>query len=322
MKDQFDREISYLRLSVTDLCNLRCVYCMPEGGVAKLRHEDILTIEEIEGIVRAAAGLGITKIRITGGEPLVRRGIVDICRRVASTQGIEEVCLTTNGMLLPQFAYKLREAGIKRLNISLDSLDAETYRAITRGGELADALRGIGAAREAGFDGIKINAVLLGGVNEAEVQTLAGLSRTAGTHVRFIELMPIGGSASFTDGMYLAGDAVLAALPELEPLGIDGVARLYAFPGAGGTVGIISPLSQHFCPSCNRIRVTSDGKLKPCLHSADEIDLRGLSGDVLAEAIRGAIFGKPRRHALGGGTRRGQYAARSNSVRDMNSIGG
>ena len=315
MKDQFGREISYLRLSVTDLCNLRCVYCMPEDGVAKLRHEDILSIEEIEEIVRAAAGLGVTKVRITGGEPLVRRGIIDICRCVASTQGIAEVCLTTNGTLLPQFASKLRGSGINRLNISLDSLDPAMYRTVTRGGELTDTLRGIDAAREAGFNEIKINAVLMGGVNESEIRALAELSLSPGTHVRFIELMPIGSSAGLTDGMYLAGDTVSSALPELEPLGVDGVARLFALPGAGGTLGIISPLSQHFCPSCNRIRVTSDGKLKPCLHSADEIPLRGLHGDALSEKIREAILCKPQRHALDG-------VSRSGSARDMNAIGG
>ena len=313
MKDCFEREISYLRLSVTDLCNLRCVYCMPEEGVAKLRHEDILSVEEIEEIVRSAAALGIKKVRITGGEPLVRKGIADICRRVSSVPGIEEVCLTTNGTLLPRYAGELREAGIKRLNISLDSLDPDKYRDITRGGELADALLGIDAARKAGFGTIKINAVLIGGVNNDGIRELTELSRQTDTHVRFIELMPIG-ETDTSIGQYIPGEAVLAAVPELEQLGAEGVARLYALPGANGTVGIISPISQHFCPSCNRIRVTSDGKLKSCLHSADEINLRGLHGDDLIRVMRDAIAHKPRSHTLETGA--------SGSLRNMNRIGG
>ena len=315
MKDRFGREITYLRLSVTDLCNLRCVYCMPEDGVAKLRHEDILSVDEVGEIARAAAGLGISKIRITGGEPLVRRGIMEICRRVSSVPGINEVNMTTNGTLLPMYAKELRECGIKRLNISLDSLDPEMYRAVTRVGELADALKGIDAAREAGFEQIKINAVLMGGVNEDEIRSLAMLSWEPSMHVRFIELMPIGGSADFTQGLYLTGESVLAALPELEPVGLDGVARVYSLPGAAGTVGVISPISQHFCESCNKIRITSDGKLKPCLHSQEEILLRGLHGDDLAKAMQRAIFDKPWRHALDGETLSG-------SARDMNQIGG
>ena len=319
MKDPFGREITYLRISVTDLCNLRCVYCMPAEGVAKLSHKDILSVEEIEEIARAAAELGITKIRVTGGEPLVRKGIIEICRRISSAPGISEVCLTTNGTLLPQFAPQLRAAGIKRLNISLDSLDPETYRAITRGGELADALRGIEAARSAGFGAIKINAVLLGGVNDSEIRELAELSRDSNTHVRFIELMPIGATETGI-WRYIPGDAVLSAIPELEPLGTDGVTRLFALPGACGTVGLISPRSRHFCPSCNRIRVTSDGKLKPCLHSPDEIDLRvkcpagALRGGDLKAIISEAVMKKPQGHSLDTGA--------SGSLRDMNKIGG
>jgi len=286
---------------------------MPEEGVQKLRHADILSVDELEEIVRAAAALDISKVRITGGEPLVRKGIVEICRRVSSVPGITEVGLTTNGTLLDRYAAVLYDAGIKRLNISLDSLDQDTYRTITRTGELDDAMRGIDAARRVGFSKIKINVVLLGGVNSGEIRALAELSRQDDTHVRFIELMPIGNTGS-SIGRHIPGDVVLDAVPELNNLGAEGVARLYAFPGARGTVGIISPLSRHFCPSCNRIRVTSDGKLKPCLHSADEIDLRGLHGDSLIEVIREAILRKPQRHLLETGA--------SGSLRDMNKIGG
>ena len=315
MKDRFGREISYLRLSVTDLCNLRCAYCMPEEGVKKLQHQSILSIEEIEEIVRVAARLGITKIRITGGEPLVRRGITEICRRVSSIPGIAETCLTTNGSLLPRYAAELREAGIKRLNVGLDSLDADTYRTLTRGGELADALQGIEAARAAGFKTLKINAVLLGGINESELRTLAELSREQGTHVRFVELMPIGNSANWADGRYISCKAVLAAIPELIPIGSDGVAQLYSLPGAPGTVGLISSVSEAFCRACNRIRITSDGRLKPCLHSPEEVLLRGLNNDELEETMRAAIFSKPPEHTLDG-------VSHSRSARDMNMIGG
>ncbi|MDR3278818.1 MAG: GTP 3',8-cyclase MoaA [Oscillospiraceae bacterium] len=313
MKDTFDREISYLRLSVTDLCNLRCVYCMPAEGVKKLRHGDILSIEEIAEIVAAAARCGITKVRVTGGEPLVRRGILDICRKISETPGILETCLTTNGALLTQFAKPLRGAGVARLNISLDTLDPEKYREITRGGDLSDALRGIEAARDAGFDNLKINAVLIGGVNDGGARELIELTR-GGVHVRFIELMPIGECAAWDRGRFVGSGAVLRAAPELVPEASDGVASLYRLPGAPGTVGLISPISAHFCPSCNRIRVTSDGKLKPCLHSAGEVNLRGLHGDALEQAIRAAILQKPRRHHID--------ERASESLRNMNAIGG
>jgi len=316
MTDGFDREITYLRLSVTDLCNLRCFYCMPEEGVAKLPHSEILSVEEIDGIVRAAAFLGITKVRITGGEPLVRRGILDICRNTASVPGISEVCLTTNGILLEKYAEQLRAAGVDRLNISLDSLNPETYKKITRGGDLSAALDGINAARRAGFEQIKINAVLMGGVNDGEIRALCELSRTLGAGVRFIELMPIGGSADWAGGHFVPGSKVLEAVPELIPLPPDGVARMYRLPDAEGTVGLINPLSSHFCGSCNRVRVTSDGKLKPCLHSADEINIRGLSGEELVSAMRDAIYSKPARHLLNGGKNI------SSSARGMSAIGG
>lgn len=314
MIDQFEREISYLRLSVTDLCNLRCKYCMPSDGVAKLGHSDILTVEEIEEIVGAAAKLGIKKVRITGGDPLVRRGIVDICRRIAATDGIIETCMTTNGTLLRKFAAPLREAGLSRLNISLDSLNPAKYHEITRIGELSDTLDGINAAREVGFDNIKINAVLMHGINDDEIRALVELTRKTATHVRFIELMPIGSMADWSRERFLENSAVLRAIPELEPAESDGVAQLFRLPDALGAVGLISPISSHFCPSCNRIRITSDGKLKPCLHSADEVSLRGLHGDELIDAMRTSIFAKPRRHHID--------ETVSSSARDMFAIGG
>ena len=314
MTDRFGRDITYLRLSVTDLCNLRCKYCMPAEGITKRPHRDILSIEEIEELVSAAAQLGIKKVRITGGEPLVRRGIVDICRRVAGTPGISETCMTTNGTLLGDFAALLRDAGVSRLNISLDTLNPAQYREITRGGELATAIYGIKTAREAGFDNIKINAVLMRGENDGEIRKLVDLTRDSATHLRFIELMPVGSMADFARQHFLDNYYVLSVVPELTQTANDGVARCFKLPGAMGTVGLISPVSSHFCPSCNRIRITADGRLKPCLHSADEVTLRGLHGAELLETMYSAIFNKPQRHHIDRGT--------SDSTRDMYEIGG
>ena len=315
MRDNYGRDIYYLRLSVTDLCNLRCIYCMPEDGVAKHSHEDNLSIEEIDEIVSASAACGITKVRVTGGEPLIRNGIIDICRRISSTKGINELCLTTNGILLPKYAKELKAAGVKRLNISLDSLDPETYARITRNGSLLDAIDGVKAALETGFEAVKINAVLMGGVNDGEIMTMLELTRQYSVNVRFIEVMPIGESADWAGERFISALRVLELAPDLIDVGVDGVAKLYKLPGGIGTVGLISPISSHFCPTCNRIRVASDGKLKPCLHSADEIDLRGLSGKALEDAIRSAISLKPQKHKLDAG----EISA---SIRNMNAIGG
>ena len=314
MKDQFDRDITYLRVSITDLCNLRCRYCMPDGVCQKL-HEDILSFEEIAEIVAAAAELGVCKVRITGGEPLVRRGCVDLCRMVASIPGIREVDLTTNGTLLPRYARELKEAGVDRVNISIDSLDPDKYAAITGGGVLADALAGVEAAREAGLAPVKLNTVLIGGFNDDEIPAFVELTRHAPVELRFIELMPMGGD--FGPSAYLPGSTVLERVPELAPLPDNGgVARLYRLPDGLGRVGLISPLSRHFCATCNRLRLTSEGSLKPCLHSNQEIRIRGLHGDELREALREAIHAKPRMH----GVLDAEHP--SEAGRGMNTIGG
>lgn len=315
MNDKFGRDIYYLRLSVTDLCNLRCVYCMPEEGVEKRCHSDILTIEEIEEIVRATVACGIRKVRVTGGEPLVRKGIIDICRRISSIPEIQELCITTNGTLLPQYASQLKEAGVKRLNISLDTLNDEKYKMITRTGSLKDTLNGIDAALEAGFENIKINAVLIGGVNDSEIPALLDLTRNKSINVRFIELMPIGECAGWSHERFISNSKVLEAAPELSEVGSSGVAKLYRLPGGVGTVGLISPISAHFCPTCNRIRVTADGKLKPCLHSSEEVNLRGVHGQALVDTIRSAVSIKPQKHHL-------DENPSSESKRNMNAIGG
>ena len=314
MKDGYGRDIYYLRLSVTDLCNLRCVYCMPAGGVEKRRHEDVLTVEELEEIARSAGRCGIRKIRLTGGEPLVRRGIVDICARTAAAPGVEEVCMTTNGLLLPKLAPELRKAGLRRVNISLDTLSPELYRELTRVGNIEDAVSGLKAALD-NFETVKINAVLMGGTNEPEIRQMVYITKDAPVELRFIELMPIGECAHWPRERFLENSAVLEAVPELEPCGTSGVARLFSLPNARGRVGLISPLSSHFCPECNRIRITPDGRLKPCLHSAQEIELRGFHGAELDAKLREGICAKPMRHHL-------SPASPSESLRGMSRIGG
>lgn len=317
MKDQYGREINYLRLSVTELCNLRCRYCMPETGVCKKPHAAMLTEDEMIDAVGAAASLGVTKLRITGGEPLVKRNIVSICARAAKVMGIREVCITTNGVMLPKMAKGLRAAGVSRVNLSLDTLDPDKYARITRVGRLEDALAGLHAALDAGFEKIKINAVLIGGFNDGEIGALAALTRTYPVDVRFIELMPMVDSRAFGPEAFIPCTTVLERLPDAVPEAPDGgVARLYRLPGAQGNIGLISPVSDHFCASCNRIRLTADGKLKPCLHSADEISLKGLSPEAMREAMRRAILNKPSCHAALSATQHSQAA------RSMNQIGG
>lgn len=296
MVDSYARAITYLRISITDRCNYRCRYCMPDGGIEKCAHEDICSLEELRDMAAAAARCGVKKIRVTGGEPLVRRGAVDFCRMLAEIPGVEELCVTTNGSLLAEQAAALREAGVTRLNISLDTLNEERFRAITRLGTLSDVLRGIEAAERAGFEKIKLNCVLLGGVNDDEIADFAALTRAHDWQVRFIERMPMGCGRDF--GAYLPAQAVLERCPELEAISHDGVAACYRFPGAKGTVGLIAPMSHAFCSECSRVRITADGKLKPCLHSAAELSLRGLSGDELEAAIRRGILMKPERHHM------------------------
>ena len=316
MTDRFGRNISYLRISVTELCNLRCRYCMPEEGVCKKRHEEMLREDEMIQAVEAAASLGITKLRITGGEPLVKKNIVSICRRAAAVEGIREVCLTTNGILLPALAVPLKEAGVKRLNISLDTLDAEKYAYITRTGSLSQAVEGIRAAMDAGFEKVKLNTVLIGGFNEEEIVPLAELTLRYPIDLRFIEMMPMV-EGGFGPEAFLPNTRVLEVLPQLEEQPADGgVARLYRLPGALGRVGLISPVNAHFCAACNRIRLTADGKLKPCLHSAEEYSIKGLDREGIRSVMERAIYNKPAWH--------GELNAKnpSHAGRNMNQIGG
>ena len=317
MIDKHGRDITYLRISVTDKCNLRCRYCMPEEGICKRSHAEMLTEDEFIMAVEAAASLGIRKIRITGGEPLVKKNIVSICRRAAAVPGIEEVCLTTNGILLPQLGRELKEAGVKRINLSLDTLDPEKYTYITRIGKLEAFRAGLEAAMEVGFEKVKVNAVLIGGFNDNEIVDLANLTREYPVDMRFIELMPILDSDEFGEEAYVPCSRVLEMLPEAMPVAPDGgVAKLYRLPEGKGNIGLISPVNAHFCKECNRVRLTADGKLKPCLHAADEYSIKGMNFDEMKAAMEQAIWNKPTWH--------GDLDAlhRSRAGRNMHEIGG
>lgn len=315
MIDNYGRNINYLRISVTDLCNLRCIYCMPECGVQKLDHKDIISVEEIEKIANAAVRLGIKKIRITGGEPLVRKGIETIVKKISSIDGIDEVCLTTNGILLPEKIDALIKNGLTRINISMDSLEKDLYSKITRGGDFDSAMRGIDAVINAGLMPLKINAVLIGGVNDSQIVPLTELTQDHDIHIRFIEIMPIGECSSWNKERFISNQVVVDSIPDLEFIGTDGVAKTYKRKGYKGTIGLINPISSHFCSECNRVRITADGKLKPCLHSEDEITIKGLSEEELYESMKAGILNKPISHKLSSGQT-------SESLRGMNSIGG
>lgn len=305
--DGFQRGISYLRISVTDRCNLRCIYCMPPEGVALVAHQDILSFEEILLAVRAAVALGIDKIRVTGGEPLVRSGIVQLVSMIAAVEGVKDISMTTNGILLDRYAGPLMDAGLNRINVSLDTLKYERFKEITRVGTLADALKGLEAARAAGLNPIKINMVPMRGVNDDEVVDFARMTLTSGWHVRFIELMPLNRQAGFVPSHILHRQ-----IEELGPLvpffGItgNGAARYFTLPGATGTIGFISPVSEPFCEGCNRLRLSATGMVFPCLFSSDGIDIRtpirnGADVASVKSLLAAAIAAKPRKHQLSEG---------------------
>ncbi len=296
MLDSCGRTISYLRISITDRCNYRCRYCMPEAGTEKRTHDEICSFEELRDMAAAAVRCGVKKIRVTGGEPLVRKGVADFCGMLRELDGVEELCLTTNGSLLPQTASALRRNGVDRLNISLDTLRPERFREISRCGALSDVLNGIAAAEQAGFESLKLNCVLLGGINDDEIADFVELTREKPWQIRFIERMPIGVCADW--GRYVPAAAVLERCPEIERIGEDGVAACYRLPHAAGTVGLITPMSHAFCSGCSRIRITADGRLKPCLHSDAELSLRGLSEEEMERTIRMGAASKPERHRI------------------------
>jgi cyclic pyranopterin phosphate synthase len=330
MIDGYNRNINYLRISITDRCNLRCSYCMPKEGVSALGHEDVLRYEEISRIVKVAVSLGIAKVRITGGEPLVRRGVVDFIAGLAEIPGLTDISLTTNGILLVPFAGALFTAGIKRINISLDSLNEDKYARITRGGELNAVLRGIEAAHQAGFYPIKINVVVIKGVNDDEIIDFARLTLLKPFQIRFIELMPMGQAGLSSEDRYISNEVILERINKvyrLEPGGdginnTDGPARMYKIEGGIGKIGFISPISHLFCESCNRLRLTADGRLRACLLQDKDVDLKDALRDScddreLQRLISGVIAAKPGRHELNGDENHVKKCSR-----EMSSIGG
>ena len=307
--DNFNRHINYLRISVTDRCNLRCVYCMPKEGLSQIGHDDVLRYEEILRIARIAAKKGISKIRITGGEPLVRKNIISLVSDINSINGIEDISITTNGVLLKKCAAQLKKAGLKRINISLDSLEKNKYSEITRGGNLDDVLKGITEAKINGFNPIKINFVPLKGINDNEIATIAKLTMERPVHIRFIEFMPVNVKNEWNNDHYIPSEKIKKGLEEIAPLlsverdEHNGPARMFKFQDAKGQIGFISPLSNHFCDSCNRLRLTADGKLRTCLFSDNETDLKtplrnGCSDKELEEIITTAILNKPEKHKV------------------------
>ncbi|MFA4918566.1 MAG: GTP 3',8-cyclase MoaA [Thermodesulfovibrionales bacterium] len=279
IKDTFHRTIDYMRISITDRCNLRCVYCMPSGGLKFLEHKDILQYEEIVRILRIAVDKGVRKIRITGGEPLVRKNVVSLVKMIRSIEGIDELSITTNGILLDKYAGELADAGLDRVNISLDSLKPDIYREITRGGDIDAVLRGIKAAENAGLAPIKINMVPIRGLNDDEIVEFAKITLTSSYQVRFIEFMPFVTENMWSQEKFISAEEIKSIVEQtghLVPAKTrrSGPAKYFKFDGAAGVVGFISPISNHFCKECNRLRLTADGKLRPCLFSETEIDLK------------------------------------------------
>jgi len=312
LSDSFQRPVNYLRISVTDRCNLRCVYCMPTEGVSLMSHKDILSYEEIYTIVKTAAELGVNKVRLTGGEPLVRDGLPELLRMLRDIDIIDDISLTTNGTMLAQYAAELKQAGLQRVNISLDTLKAKRFESITRCGNLEDTLSGIEAAKSAGLNPVKINVVVMSGINDDELPDFAAKTISEGWHVRFIELMPLTGDETATSKLVSVSDMKrrLDPLGKMEPCRVsvgNGPAKYFYLPNATGTIGFITPVTEHFCYHCNRLRLTADGKLRPCLLSEDEIDLReplrsGASSAELKSLIEEAIARKPLGHNLAGGS--------------------
>lgn len=327
MQDGYTRTIDYLRVSVTDRCNFRCLYCMPPEGIVSLSHQDILRYEEFLRLIRLAAHLGIKKIRLTGGEPLVRKGIIGFVRSVAGISGIEDLSMTTNGSLLPDMAYPLKEAGLNRINISIDTADPRRFATITGRQQLAATLSGIEKALAVGFSPVKINVALTNFFKQEDLDYFIELVYRYPIHVRFIEYMPLG-ICQITPGptikavksmLNLAGKGELSAITE-EVVG-NGPARYYKLPRAQGIFGFITPISERFCYNCNRLRLTADGKLKPCLLSNEEIDIKtplrdGADDQQLMKLFCQAVSEKPSHHSLC------RTSGQLESKRHMSQIGG
>lgn len=306
--DRFFRQIDYLRISITDHCNLNCSYCSPFGGRIKLTHAEILSYEEICRLTKAAVEAGISKIRITGGEPLMRKGVVELCRLLSAIDGLESLTLTTNGVRLQDLAPQLHDAGVQRVNVSLDTLRSERFKKISGRNLLSRVLAGISMAEKVGLHPVKINMVVMRGINEDEIEDFARLTVEKPYHIRFIELMPFNGAGDHQK-LFVPVEEIVKRVKGVGDLSLEpaaessGPARLCSLPGAQGKVGFIAPLSYHFCGSCNRLRLTADGKLRTCLFSEHEIDLKGplRAGapiQELAYLFRLAATQKPKGHSL------------------------
>ena len=324
--DRFHRVHDYLRLSITDRCNLRCVYCMPEAGMPWLERQQILSFEEITRLTRVCVSLGVTKVRITGGEPLVRRDVVELVSRLARIDGVQDLSLTTNGVLLDELAAPLRRAGLARLNVSLDSLTPQTFERLTRRDLFARVMRGIEAADAAGFHPVKLNMVVVRGLNDAEIDAFAALTRRTRYHVRFLEYMPLDGERRWDRGQIVSGAEILARLERLGPLEAiaaddpSDVARRYRFRDGQGEIGLILPVTEPFCADCSRLRITAEGAVKNCLFGQEEWNARdlmraGASDDDLRALLRVAVGAK--KAAFGG-----LDLDRDRSERSMSQIGG
>ncbi|MFZ5998725.1 MAG: GTP 3',8-cyclase MoaA [Nitrospirota bacterium] len=325
IQDKYERTIDYMRISIIDRCNLRCIYCMPSEGVKPIAHKSILSYEEIIRIVRIAARLGVRKIRLTGGEPLIRKNLVYLVSSINAIEGIDDISLTTNGLLLKKLARPLAAAGLKRVNISLDTFRPDRYKEITRGGTISKVLEGIEDAEQAGILPIKINMVPIRGFNDDEIEAFARLTIKTPYHIRFIEFMPIGAREMWSQEKYIPTDEIkekVSAIAPLVPVRMrkSGPARYFRFENAAGVIGFISPLTHHFCSSCNRLRLTADGKLRPCLFSETEIDLKsalrsGAPDEELERLLRLSIEVKPQGHSLG-------HEKPLTMLRPMSKIGG
>jgi cyclic pyranopterin phosphate synthase len=324
--DAFKRPITYLRVSVTDRCNLRCVYCMPEAGLPWIPNPDILSYEEIAEIVRAAASIGVRSIRLTGGEPLIRRHLDRLVSMLAEIPGIDDIALSTNGLLLAEQAVGLRDAGLRRVNVSLDTLEEDRFTAIARRPGLGRVLAGIDAALDAGLGPVKLNCVLMRGTNDDELERFGELTRERAVHIRFIEVMPVQDNVDLQRDTWISSDEVLerlGALGDLHPVPNphgNGPARTFAYDGAPGTVGVISPLAHDYCERCNRVRLSADGRLKLCLFGDHLIDLRtplraGGGEEAIVSLLRAAMHVKPERHHL-------VLGETSSAMRAFSEIGG
>jgi cyclic pyranopterin phosphate synthase len=301
MKDRQGRNIEYLRVSVTDSCNLRCLYCMPETGAVAAAQGELLTFDEIRRVVGAMARLGVHGLRLTGGEPMARPGCLELVGQLKRVPGIRRVAMTTNGILLRGRVAEAAEAGLDALNLSIDALNPDLYRRMTRGGDVSEVLATLDEALTLGLE-VRLNAVTVCGLNEGELEPLAALAERLPVDVRFIELMPIGPARELN--------------PYQQPLPLSSLSPIAGKPAKKNRpqLQVIAPISAPFCSQCNRIRVTADEQVKPCLHSREELSLRGLSGDELVDALRAAILAKPAGHNLASGA--------SESARDMSRIGG